>query len=103
MIRSHAQPGQNGLLRDPFGPVNGCQADPLAQKSKTFQDLLLTMMTAIEDSAYVLYEGFLAGFTLVTLCTLASVAELDYIPMINFAIVGTLFVPARMSWLGPAG
>lgn len=56
MIRSHVQPGQNGILLDPFGTVNGCQADPLAQKSKTFQDRLLTMMTAIEDSAYVLYE-----------------------------------------------
>jgi hypothetical protein len=35
------------------------------------------------------------NLALVALCAFGSVAELDYIPLINFTEVGTLFIPAE--------
>ena len=53
------------------------------------------MMPTIEYSPLVLHEDSLAGSTFQALRALAGPAILDYVSLICYAIVGTLFVPAK--------
>jgi hypothetical protein len=95
MSRRFAEPIHNCLFLYSFYSMDGGQAVPFGKHSQTFKDLRWAVMQAIKYSPSISHEHSAARFAFQTLRALGSAAVPDYISMIHFAIVRTVFIPAK--------
>jgi len=75
--------------------MDGGKAISFRKHSQTFEDLFWAMMQAIKDGPFISHEYSATGFAFQTLRALRSATVSDYVSMIHFAIVRTVFIPAK--------
>ena len=75
--------------------MDGGKAISFRKHSQTFEDLFWAVMQAIKDSPFISYKYSATCFAFQTLRALGSAAVSDYVSVIHFAIVRTVFIPAK--------
>lgn|SRR5690606_1466851 len=95
MSRCFAKPIHNSLFLYSFHSMDGGKAISFRKHSQTFEDLFWAVMQAIKDSPFISYKYSATCFAFQTLRALGSAAVSDYVSVIHFAIVRTVFIPAK--------
>ena len=95
MVRSFAEPIQNGFLFYPFYSMDGCQTIPFSKQSQAFQYLFWAMVQFVKYSPFISYKNTAECFAFQTLRALVSATIPDYVSVIYFAIARTVSIPTK--------